>query len=202
MTVVALRDDLANPDPADADGVALRSDLPALIDTAAYLVYRRHRGHTEPEDIRQEMWTWILAQNTTRVNDLEPHVLTWKLRDAGEVYARREKAAKGGYQPSDEVFYSTRTLRDLLPLAIGTEPVTLRAEGDEGGSRSGEPLSMEFETTLIDVRRAYRKVSSKYREVMLRSVVDPLSVDDVQLFRALRFMQRKLGGRRPQKEPA
>jgi hypothetical protein len=178
----------------------VRDDLDNLIDAAAYVVYRRHRSHTDPADIRQEMWVWVLAQDATRVDELEPHKLTWKLRDAGEVYARKEKAAKGGYVDSDEVFYSMRTLRDLLPLAITTEPVTLRAEGDEGGSRSGEALSMEFETTLADVRRAFRKVSSKYREVLALSVTDPLGVDDAAVTRALRFMQRKLGGRKPRKE--
>ena len=179
----------------------MRDDLANLIDAAAYIVYRRHRSHTEPADIRQEMWAWILEQDQAKVDELEPHKLTGKLRDAGEVYARREKAAKGGYQASDEVFYGVRTLRELLPLAITSEPVTLRVEGEEGAkSGGGTPTSMEFETTLADVRRAYKKISVKYRQILADYVSDPLSADDSAVSRALRFMQRKLGGRRPRKE--
>lgn len=179
----------------------MRDDLANLIDSAAYIVYKRHRSHTEPEDIRQEMWVWILAQDPTRVDELEEHKLVWKLRDAGEVYARRERASARGYKPDDEVFYSMRTLRDLLPLAVTTDPEVLRREGEEGAKSSGgDATSMEFETTVADLRRAYKKLSAKYRDILAKHVSDPLGSDDVAVTRALRFMQRKLGGKKPRKD--
>lgn len=179
----------------------VRSDLANLIDAAAYIIWKRYRGVTEPADIRQEMWAWVLTQKPTKVEELDARVLGYKLRDAGELYARKEKAARGGYSPSDEVFYSITTLRELLPLAVSTEPVALRREGEATGSYTpGVSPSMEFETTLADVRRAYRRLSTKYREILAEYVADPDASDEVQVRRALRYMQRKLGGRRPRKE--
>lgn len=177
----------------------MRGDLPNLIDSATYTIWKRYRGVTEPDDLRQEMWAWILTQKPARILELDAKVLGYKLRDAGEIYARKEKAQKAGYSPSDEVFYGMRALRELLPLAVDTEPVVLRREG-EGGPSTGIGPSMEFETSVADLRKAYRRLSSKYRVILAEYVSDPDSADEVQVTRALRYMQRKLGGRRPRKE--
>ncbi len=180
----------------------MRGDLANLIDGAAYGVYKRYRAHTTPEDLRQEMWAWALAQDEAKLEELEARLLGYKLRDAGEIYARKEKAAKGGYSPADEVFYSLRSLRELLPLAVTSTPVVLRREGEAGGGGTTPGLapSMEFETALADLRKAYRHLSSKYRQILADHVSDPEASDEVQVARALRYMQRKLGGRRPRKE--
>lgn len=178
----------------------MREDLANLIDSAAYAVWKRYKSFTEAADLRQEMWVWALAQDEERLTEYEAHKLTWKLRDAGEVYARKEKAAKGGYEPDDEVFYSLRTLRELLPLAVTDVPITLRAVESEGKRSGGTPQSMEFETALADMRRAFKRLSSKYQLILGTYVESPDDADEVAVTRALRFMQRRLGGKRPKRE--
>lgn len=175
----------------------MRDDLGSLIDGAAYVIYKRYRAYTEAADLRQEMWAWVLAQPAERLEELDTRKLSYKLRDAGEVYARKDKAAKVGYLPTDEVFYGITTIRELLPIAVSDETVVLRKENEEGRVvKSGPPKVMEYETAVADLRKAYRRLSSKYRTVLAKYVAG-VEVDEVQVNRALRFMQRKLGGRRP-----
>lgn len=174
-------------------------EMADVINHTAYMVWRRHKQHTDAEDIRQEMWTWTVAQDPKKLKALDERQLMWRLRDAGEVYARKERAAARGYKPEDEVFYSIATLRELLPLAVDTTPIVLKRDGENVKRSSSDPAGMEFETAIADIRKAYWRLSSKYRLALADAVENPDSVDDVVVTRALRFMQRKLGGRRPRR---
>lgn len=179
----------------------MREDVANLIDHAGYAVSKRYRGYTTAEDLRQEMWVWVLQQNPKKLEEADKRLLEWHLRNVGDLHGRKQKAAKEGYVPTDEVFYSISAIRECLPLAIESTPVVLRKEGPNEftGGKGGIPVPLEFETAIADLRKAYRGLSSKYREVLRGYVSNPEDADEVQVTRALRWMQRKLGGKRPRK---
>lgn len=180
----------------------MRDDLEDLINTTAYRVYRRYRRWTEAADIRQEMWAYAVGLSDVRLSTIEAGTLRWRLHDAGEKYARREKATRSGYHADDEVYYGIRVIRELLPVAIDDEPVVLRAvnEAERGaGKRAGTNVPLEYETAVADLRKAYRGLPEG-RQTILREYAEGADVDETLVTAALRSMQRKLGGRRPNVE--
>lgn len=176
----------------------MRDDLETLINETAYRIVRRFRNFVEPEDVRQEMRLWAYARKNY-VTGLKTFHLTRALQRVGEGYARKEKAAKTGYSPADEVFYSMGVLRELLPIAVTDEPVVLRGvnpDDKQGARRAGSTPAFEYETAIADVRKAYKALPDEKRLVLLLYVAGK-EVPAVEVTRAVRGMQRRLGGRRP-----
>lgn len=176
----------------------MRSDLKGIIDKAAYAIYRRYRLWADCEDIRQEMWVWASRQPPDALEAMETNPLRWKLKDAGEAYARREKAARSGYTGDDEVFYAMRVIRELLPQAMSTTPDVLPGVDDREGSKppKGTAHAFEYETAIADLRAAYQTLPADERD-LLHDYADGGDVPELDVTRAIRRMQRKLGGRRP-----
>src|SRR5690606_28554087 len=145
------------------------TDLDSLIAKAAYHVYRRYRRWVEPEDIRQELHLWA-AEHAKRLQELDEQQIKWRLRDVGEIYARKEKAAKSGYLPEDEVFYSLRALRELLPIAVSNEvvPQPVYDPADKPATRrAASNPGMEWETAVADLRRAFARLSDWHQTVLI-----------------------------------
>lgn len=172
----------------------MRDDLEELIAKEAYHVTRRYHGFVEAEDVRQEMWAWCYAREKY-VKGLTAAHLRWKLRDVGDGYGRREKAVRSGYSPQDEAFYSTAVLRELLPIVLAGELPTLRGVHDDdkpSARRAGASPPLEYETALIDARKAFNALPTHHREALKGH-----EGGGVLVSRALQAWQRKLGGKRP-----
>lgn len=181
----------------------MRDDLDDLINTTAYRIFKRYRRWVEAPDIRQEMWTYIAGLTETRLATIEANTLRWRLHDVGERYARKEKATKSGYHVDDEVFYGLRVIRELLPVAMDDTPVVLRGvdEAQKGaGRRAGAVPPLDYETAIADLRKAYRGLDALRRGILAEYVEGGHDIDDASVTGALRAMQRRLGGRRPQRE--
>lgn len=177
----------------------MRDDLEDLINTTAYRLYKRYRRWVEASDVRQEMWVYVAGLTDERLETIEPGTLRWRLHDAGERYARREKATRSGYSVDDEVYYGLRVIRELLPVAIDDTPVVMRGVDDSQGvttRRSPPGAGMDYETAVADLRRAYRGLTKERRKV-LSDYAEGKDVDEASVTSAMRSMQRKLGGRRP-----
>lgn len=173
----------------------MRDDLDDLIGQAAYRTVRRYRGFVEPEDVRQEMWAWVLARKTY-VNGLEVPYLGRKLQNVGEAYGRKEKAAKTGYSPSDEFFYSFAVLREMLPVVLAGELPTLKGVNDEdkqSARRAGASTSMEYETVLVDLRKTFNMLPAHHQKALIG-----FEAGGVAVTRGFQAWQRKLGGRKVQ----
>lgn len=184
--------------------MTLRPDLEPAIAGVAYTIFRRYRRWVDPEDLRQEMYAWAVAQNATRLDEMPASSLRWRLRDVADHYARGEKAAKTGYSTDDEVFYALRVLRELLPHAVTDVPIAMRGVDERvGGSgrKAGAVPSMDYETAIADLRKAYKGLSDRYRGVLAR-YAEGASEAEADVNKALRALQRMLGGRRPQVTPA
>lgn len=178
----------------------MRGDLKKHIESSAYLVYRRYRGYVEAADVRQEMWLWATAKEK-QIEDLPVPTLRWRLRDVGERFARQEKAQKSGYHPDDEVFYGLRAIRAVLHDVVTDEPVVLRGvdEADKPAARrAGASLPMEYETAIADLRDAFSALPELLQTELRKEARGDVGADPEMVTKALRRIQRALGGRKPQ----
>lgn len=178
----------------------MRPDLKAAVEGVSYQIYKRYRRFVDPEDLRQEMYMWAYAQKPERLDEIPAATLRWRLRDVGDHFARGEKAAKSGYSQDDEVFYAVRVIRELLPHAVTDTPVVLRGVDEQNGpsgKRAGAVPSMDYETAIADLRKAYKGLGDRYRTILAEYAMGKM-VDEADVNKALRAMQRGLGGRRPQ----
>jgi hypothetical protein len=183
----------------------MRSDLKKLIYSAAYGVHRRYHHWVDTEDLRQQMWLWVSSQRAAKLDELTPGTLTRRLWDVGLDYARNEKAIRSGYSSEDEYFYSTSTIRDLLPWVIDPELPVFRGVDDRqvtSAVRAAAGPSMELETMVIDLRKVYAKELRLEEQKVLNMYVMGTLDDGESVKSVIRRIQRALGGRRPQREAA
>lgn len=180
----------------------MRADMQHLIGTTAYRVLRRYRQWVEAEDLRQEMWAWAYQQKADELEQIPAGLLRRRLYDVGDTYARREKATKSGYRAGDEVFYSQRVIRELLPAAFDDESYRGGVVNDHekvSRVRSAVAVGMEYETALADVRRALSVLGLGRDSDLYRAYVEGESSDlaEAEARRQLRRVQRYLGGTKP-----
>ena len=86
-----------------------------LAPSVAGTIYRRYKNYVERDDIKQECLAWAITRNSYITEQMsEPNDerrkhneqrIAWQMRRVAERYARKEKAAKSGYQSNDEAYY-------------------------------------------------------------------------------------------------
>src|SRR5258707_6804938 len=106
----------------------------AAVASAAASVSSKWRQWVDVDDVTQELWVWVLANQDKAESLAEKGWLARRLRTVGERYGRRQKAARSGYSPEDECFYTLGQLLRILPEAFdagATAPVeTYRESGN------------------------------------------------------------------------
>src|SRR6266700_1772059 len=87
-----------------------------------------HKSYTlvPAEDIEQEMWVTVLKRRDTFERligqgafGVARHRLkegAWKIVKEDDRYRRAVKAARAGYRPADEQFYTPGVLKTLIPM--------------------------------------------------------------------------------------
>ena len=203
---------------------------PSVYDIApsvAYTVYRRYKKYIDKDDIKQECLMWAM----TRIEYInfqlsEPDIekrrhneqkVAWQMLRVAERYARKEKAAKSGYQTGDEAYYERATLGQLLPFVIASvidgtvleQAQEMVKDGQPRGSSSpaegGNLLAI-----LIDIKKAYVKLEPQSQQLLawrhhenltLAQIAGLLEVAvstaDRRCIGALRALQKELGGENP-----
>ena len=198
-----------------------------LVPSVAYTVYRRYKKYVDKDDIKQECLMWAM----TRIEYInfqlsEPNVeqrkhneqkVAWQMLRVAERYARKEKAAKSGYQTGDEAYYERATLGQLLPFVIASvidgtvleQAQEMVKDGQPRGSSSpaegGNLLAI-----LIDIKKAYVKLEPQFQQLLawrhhenltLAQIAGLLEVAvstaDRRCIGALRALQKELGGENP-----
>jgi len=101
-----------------------------LVPSVANTIYRRYNKHVEKDYIKQELMAWALTRAEDHTVDLMGPIedrrrhneqrIAWQMKRVAERYARKEKAAKSGYQTNDEAYYESGTLGQLLPFVIAS----------------------------------------------------------------------------------
>lgn len=198
-----------------------------LAPSVSFVVYRRYRLFVEKDDVYQECIAWAM----TRTEDIEEMLavenlderkhneqkIAWRMRRVAERYARKEKANKSGYQTSDEVYYQSATLGQLLPFVIASiidgtvleqaQEMILDSQpkGTSSPSEGGGLLA-----SLIDIKRAYLFLDAEDKDLLryrhhesytfkqMAALLEcSVSTADRRCATALRRLQDNLGGVSP-----
>jgi DNA-directed RNA polymerase specialized sigma24 family protein len=143
--------------------------------------------------------------------------IAWQMKRAGERYARKEKAAKSGYQTNDESYYESATLGQLLPFVIASIIDGTVLEQAQEMIRDGQPKGSSSPAeggnllaNLIDIKRGYLKLDQEDQSLLrmrhhesftLQQIAQVLecaiSTADRRCSQALRRLQDNLGGVSP-----
>jgi len=198
-----------------------------LAPSVAYAVHRRYKHWVEREDITQECIAWGVTRNayiTEQMSVEDPKQLehnqsriAWQMKRAVERYARKEKANKSGYQLSDEAYYDTLMLGQLLPFVISSIVSGTVLEQAQEMIKDGLPRGSSSPAeggnllaSLIDIKKAYLELDEKdqvelrmrhYENATLQQIAQYLecatSTADRRCTNSLRRLQEKLGGETP-----
>ena len=198
-----------------------------LAPSVAYTIHRRYRAWVERDDVHQECMAWALTRNDyiteqMSVEDANQRKhneqrIAWQMRRVAERYARKEKASKAGYQITDEAYYETLMLGQLLPFVIASvidgtvleQAQEMIRDGQPKGSSSpaegGNLLAM-----LLDIKKGYEKLGEEDRRILalryhenltLTQIGEVLechhSTADRRCNHALRELNKELGGPSP-----
>ena len=174
------------------------------------------------QDLYQEGMVWVFSHPGKMagwMNDTENPKRGWArftraVEGAMTKVARQEKAAREGYDPRDEEFYGLAQIELCLPALWDSH---LRVNGParearEGSSNADPSEGNTWAVMVLDVERAWNDAeldardramvryrfgnSATYAEVG-RAFDVAASTAEVHIKRALRKMQRVLGGAKP-----
>lgn len=175
------------------------TEVSPFVERATLQVWPRWRRWVSEEDFKATLWAWV-AENQPLVtqmikNEYKAQLVT-KLRGVGEVYARAEKAARSGYSPSDEVFYSKRKLASMLPDAFNPEATPPIETYHENG------LYTEWAAELADIRRVLkskRLLPLNDYWVLRAYAHGEKEYNDKDVQHSLWVLQSRLGGAKPRR---
>ena len=198
-----------------------------LVPSVANTIYRRYKNHLEKDDIKQELMAWAMTRVEDHTVDLMEPIeerrrhneqrIAWQMKRAGERYARKEKAAKSGYQTNDEVYYESATLGQLLPFVIASiiegtvleQAQEMISDGQPKGS-SSPAEGGNLLANLIDIKNGYLKLKQEDQTILrmrhhesftLQQVAQVLecaiSTADRRCGNALRKLLNCMGGESP-----
>jgi len=146
-----------------------------LAHSVANTIYRRYKNYVERDDIRQECLAWALTRTVYLTRELmevdvdkrkhNEQRIAWQMRRVAERYARKEKALKSGYQISDEAYYESATVGQLLPFVIASivdgtvlEQAQQMIQDGQPKGKSSPAEGGNLLAILIDIKKAYLKL--------------------------------------------
>jgi DNA-directed RNA polymerase specialized sigma24 family protein len=139
------------------------------------------------------------------------------MKRVAERYARKEKAAKSGYQTGDEAYYDNATLGQLLPFVLASVIDGTVLEQAQEMVRDGQPKGASSPAeggnllaTLLDIKSAYLLLDKEEQNVLRLRYYDSLTLAQIgailechiatadrRCVSALRKLNEKLGGETP-----
>lgn len=205
----------------------LHPTLYELVPSVSYVIFRKFKGWVDQDDIRQECYLWAIGrgeQLNELLNEPEFHKreqnekrIAFQMKRMAERFARKQKANKAGYKTSDEVFYDTTLIAQLIPPVISSVVDGTVLEQAQEMINDGQPRKQaapaeggNLLAILIDMKRAYLKLEQEDKTILqmryydnytLQQVAQYLecatSTADRRCISALRKVQRLLGGETP-----
>lgn len=194
------------------------------------VVYNQYRAYVEREDVYHECISWALSRHRWVKEQMQEVTnadtrkraesrIAWQMKRAAERYARKEKAAKTGYQIIDEAYYEGYTLGQLLPFVIASVVDGTVLEQIQDMIQDGLPRGSSSPAeggnllaSLLDIKTGYNKLEVEDRTLLRVRYLDnftlqqvanqygcSVSTADRRIGHALRRLQDKLGGVSPWK---
>jgi len=198
-----------------------------LAPSVAYAIHRRYKHWVEKDDITQECIAWAITRNTyiteqmsvedAKQLEYNQKRIAYQMKRAAERYVRKEKANKSGYQLSDEAYYETLMLGQLLPFVIASVIDGTVLEQAQEMIRDGQPRGSSSPAeggnllaSLIDIKKAFLELDQKDQIVLRMRHHDNATLQQIAAFlecavstadrrctNSLRRLQTKLGGETP-----
>jgi RNA polymerase sigma factor (sigma-70 family) len=139
------------------------------------------------------------------------------MRRVAERYARKEKARKAGYKTSDEAFYDTTIIAQLIPFVIASIVNGTVLEQAQEMINDGTPRKQSTPAEggnllaiLIDIKKCYLKLGQEDKTILQMRYHDNFTLQQIGQYlecatstadrrstAALRKLQNKLGGETP-----
>jgi len=198
-----------------------------ILPSVANSVYKQYKIFVERDDVKQECLQWALAravyineqlgeENTEQRRHNEQKI-AWQMKRAAERYCRKEKAIKSGYHTSDEAYYQTGALAQLLPFVIASVIDGTVLEQAQEMIKDGQPKGSSSPAeggnllaNLIDIKNGFLKLHQEDQALLrmrhhesftLQQIAQVLecaiSTADRRCEQALRRLQDNLGGVSP-----
>ena len=204
--------------------------LPSVYDIApsvAQTIYNRYKAFVDLDDVKQECIKWALSRAVYLNEQLsEPEIkqrqhneqrVGWQMFRAAERYARKEKSIRSGYHISDESYYETANLAQLLPYVIASVIDGTVLEQAQEMIRDGRPKGSSSPAeggnllaNLIDIKKGFLKLDQEDQAILrmrhhesftLQQIAQVLecaiSTADRRCAQSLRRLQDNLGGVSP-----
>lgn len=198
-----------------------------LAPSVAGTIYRRYKNYVERDDIKQECMAWAITRTayiTEQMN--EPNEerrkhneqrIAYQMRRVAERYARKEKASKSGYQTTDEAYYESAGIGQLLPFVIASvidgtvlEQVQQMVQDGQPKGKSSPAEGGNLLATLIDIKRGYLSLDQDEQKLLrlrhhesftLQQIAQVMecavSTADRRCNNAMRKLIEQLGGQSP-----
>jgi RNA polymerase sigma factor (sigma-70 family) len=158
-----------------------------------------------------------LAEPDPEQNKHNLQRIAWQMRRVAERYASRQKADKSGYSVTDETYYESATLGQLLPFVIASVVDGTVLEQIQDMIKDGQPRGSSSPSeggnllaVLIDIKKAYLKLEQSDKDLLLlrhhegltlQQIAEvygcALSTADRRCSNSLRKLQNLLGGDNP-----
>ena len=201
--------------------------LDDLVPSVVAPIFKKYRSYAERGDLLQEAWAFVLstADQFKELLDTDNEIqrkwnekkIAWQIRRSIERYARKEKAAKSGYQINDEAYYDTLTIAQLLPFVIKSFVNDTALEQSQILINDGTPRKPaapaeggNLLAMLVDIKKAYEKLEKEDQNILrlryhenhtLQLIAEYLecavSTADRRCTQALRKLQGNIGGDSP-----
>ena len=203
---------------------------PSILDIApsvARSVANRYGKWVKRDDVKQECILWAMGRSEWINQQLnEPDTekrrhneqkIAWQMMRIAEKYARKEKAARSGYQVGDEVFYQTMTLAKLLPFVIASiidgtvlEPAQEMVIDGQPRGASSPAEGGALLATLMDIKQKFTQLEAEDKQVLTLRYHEQMTLAQIgavlechrttadrRCEHALRALLDLLGGRSP-----
>jgi DNA-directed RNA polymerase specialized sigma24 family protein len=167
-----------------------------LASSVATTIYRRYKNYVEKDDIKQECVAWAIGRSAyinEQMSELDDDKrkhnesrIAFQMRRAAERYARKEKASKSGYQTTDEAYYKSAELGQLLPYVIASvvdgtvlEQIQQMIQDGQPKGKSSPSEGGNLLATLIDIKRCFLKLDIEDQNILRLRHFDSLTLKDI-----------------------
>ena len=205
----------------------LHPTLYELVPSVSYVISRKFKGWVDLADIKQECFLWAIGRGQQFVDLLnEPDAnkreqnerrIAYQMQRMAERFARKEKARKAGYKTSDEAFYDTTIIAQLIPFVIASIVNGTVLEQAQEMINDGTPRKQSTPAEggnllaiLIDIKKCYLKLQQEDKTILQMRYHDNYTLQQIGQYlecatstadrrctSALRRLQDKLGGQTP-----
>ena len=200
-----------------------------IVPTVAQTIHNRYKSFVERDDVKQECLKWALTRTDYLTEQLSEedvkkrqhneHRIAWQMLRVAERYARREKATRSGYHTSDEAYYESATLAQLLPFVIASVLDGTVLEQAQEMIRDGQPKGSSSPAeggnllaVLVDIKKAYLELDANSQQLLTLRYHENFTLAQIggvlgcavstaerRCMNALRKLQDELGGVSPYK---